>query len=345
MCLKWAKAAKEARTGRLSEHQARKVVADIVESAGGKPPAYPTVADFFRGWLKEKSRSISERSIVRYAGVIEQWLKFLGDAEIRHLDHVQPEEVKAFVDAELSAGKSASTVNVALKQIRGAFEKARLEGKIPLNPAGAIDNLQERRTHRKPFNREQIEALYQVANDTWKGMILLGFSTGARIGDCAGMTWENVDLERGIISFIPDKARNDGEEEMVLVPIFPQLEDWFLSHFTGKKDAPIFPDLFPHARKTDGNTSKQFHAIMKKAEISRDFGGERTGKGRRVSRQTFHSMRSTFVSELANRNVTPEVRMKLAGHKNEGVHSIYTNINLGPLRDAVATIRPLRVVA
>ena len=159
VCLKWAKAAKDARAGRLAEYQARRVVADIVESAGGKPPHYPTVAEYFRGWHKAKSKSISERSAIRYEGVIRQWLGFLGDAEERHLDNVKPEEVQAFIDAELAAGKSASTINVALKQIRGVFEKAKLEGKIPLNPAGAIDNLHERRTHRKPFTREEMESL------------------------------------------------------------------------------------------------------------------------------------------------------------------------------------------
>ena len=82
---------------------------------------------------------------------------------------------------------------------------------------------------------------------------------------------------------------------------------------------------------------------MEKAGISNEFAGEKKGKGRRVSRKTFHSMRSTFVSELANRSVAPEVRMKLAGHKKEEIHSLYTNINLDPLREAVARIEPLRI--
>ena len=40
---------------------------------------------------------------------------------------------------------SASTTNVALKHVRAVFEKAKLEGKIPLDPAGTIDNFPGRR--------------------------------------------------------------------------------------------------------------------------------------------------------------------------------------------------------
>ncbi len=82
---------------------------------------------------------------------------------------------------------------------------------------------------------------------------------------------------------------------------------------------------------------------MGKAGIDPNYGSAKKGKGRRVSQKTFHSMRSTFVSELANQSVTPEVRMKLAGHKNEGVHALYTNVNIESLREAVATIQPLQV--
>ena len=46
-------------------------------------------------------------------------------------------------------------------------------------------------------------------------------------------------------------------------------------------------------------------------------------------------------SAMANAGVSPEVRMKLTGHKTESVHRNYTHHELEPLRAAVEKIPSL----
>ncbi|MBV9645725.1 MAG: site-specific integrase, partial [Verrucomicrobia bacterium] len=36
--------------------------------------------------------------------------------------------------------------------------------------------------------------LLAVAENQWRGMILLGYHTGIRLSDAANLTWANVDL-------------------------------------------------------------------------------------------------------------------------------------------------------
>ena len=59
---------------------------------------------------------------------------------------------------------------------------------------------------------------------------------------------------------------------------------------------------------------------------------------RQMSTRTFHALRHSFASALANAGVSAELRMKLTGHKSESVHRIYTHHELEPLRAAVAKI-------
>ena len=63
------------------------------------------------------------------------------------------------------------------------------------NVAEAVDLLEEDPDKRLPFSVEQVRALLEVADTEWRGLILLGFYAGMRLGDAARLTWGNIDLE------------------------------------------------------------------------------------------------------------------------------------------------------
>jgi integrase len=67
-----------------------------------------------------------------------------------------------------------------------------------------------------------------------------------------------------------------------------------------------------------------------------------TTEGRANSSLSFHSLRHSFNSAMANAGVAEEVRMKLAGHSTREVHTKYTHHELEPLRAAVALIPSLK---
>jgi integrase len=53
------------------------------------------------------------------------------------------------------------------------------------------------------------------------------------------------------------------------------------------------------------------------------------------SKRSLHSLRHTFVSQMANAGVAPELRQKLAGHSSGGSHRKYTHLELQILRAAI----------
>jgi site-specific recombinase XerD len=63
--------------------------------------------------------------------------------------------------------------------------------------------------------------------------------------------------------------------------------------------------------------------------------------GRKFAKRSFHSLRHTFVSDLANSGSNPEIRRKLTGHKTASVHDLYTHFERETLKAAVHAIPSL----
>ena len=107
--------------------------------------------------------------------------------------------------------------------------------------------------------------------------------------------------------------------------------------------APLTPALAEKKVGGRNGLSREFKTIMETAgvddgriEVERD--GDNPTKGRAFSALTFHSLRHSFVTHLANAGVADEMRMKLTGHTNGKVHGRYTKLQLDPLKAAIATL-------
>ena len=62
------------------------------------------------------------------------------------------------------------------------------------------------------------------------------------------------------------------------------------------------------------------------------------GKGRTVRTLSFHSLRHSFNSAMANAGVSQEIRMKLTGHMSVEMNTGYTHHEIEPLRAAINII-------
>jgi site-specific recombinase XerD len=65
--------------------------------------------------------------------------------------------------------------------------------------------------------------------------------------------------------------------------------------------------------------------------------------GRTLSNLSFHSLRHSFNSAMANAGIAQEIRQNLTGHMSAETNKIYTHHELEPLRVAVAAIPSLRL--
>jgi site-specific recombinase XerD len=65
---------------------------------------------------------------------------------------------------------------------------------------------------------------------------------------------------------------------------------------------------------------------------------ESSESGRKVFALSFHSLRHSFTSILANAGVPEELQMALTGHKERSVHQRYTHQELQRLAEAIGTL-------
>ena len=114
-----------------------------------------------------------------------------------------------------------------------------------------------------------------------------------------------------------------------------------IEHLNRLAESPITGDyLCPKlAKKGPGGQhglSEGFKRIARRAGVDLK---ETEGKGvRKFNRRTFHSLRHSFNSVLANAGVSEELRMKLTGHTTRSSHATYTHLELEGLKQAVGSI-------
>ncbi len=65
--------------------------------------------------------------------------------------------------------------------------------------------------------------------------------------------------------------------------------------------------------------------------------------GRALSNLSYHSLRHSFNSAMANAGVSQEIRQKLTGHVSAEVNTHYTHHELAPLRAAISAIPKIRL--
>jgi integrase len=331
------KAADEARRGALTEARTRELLSEILQSVNGEGLHVFTVEKWFEHFVGQKQKSRAVATGTRHAQTMREFIEFLGPKSRLNIAAITPKDIADFRDHRQSLGLAPATLNLDVAILSSAFNGALRQGHISVNPCLAIEKLKNKPMRKGVFTPEQITALLKTAQGDWRGLILLAFYTGQRLLDCANLRWRDVDLVSDIktVRFLVRKT----DAEVVTV-IHPALEDFLLSLPTAKSDDEyIFPTL---AGRKASPLSKQFGELIALANIERGVIRERTTYGgRSVSALSFHSLRHSFSSILANAGVSEERRMTLVGHTTRDMHQKYTHHQLEQLRDAIAVLPTL----
>ncbi len=330
ICLAIENAEGHARNGTLTEQTAKKIIGEILERTTGEPLQTFKTREWFHHWLDIKEQVRAGKTTTRYRQVVRDFLASLGSRANLSLAHIASKDILAYRNSIIDTGKSARTANLSVKVISAAFNAAVRQKHISTNPCTVLETLKVTAEEKGTFSPEQISKLLDSAECDWRGAILLGYYTGARLGDVGNMRWNAVDLEEELIRFTPTKTRKS-----VTVPLHNDLRGELLKN-PGVGKAFLFPSLAGKGTGGKCGLSGRFSAIMKKAGVE----GKTTGAagGRVLSTLSFHSLRHSFNSAMANAGVSQEIRQKLTGHVSAEVNTNYTHHELAPLRTAVAAI-------
>lgn len=279
-----------------------------------------SLKEFWTDWITEQKRHVGASTATGYEHDLELFTAALGQRIMNApVNALTTDQVNAAIDKAKKAGKGkgkitrkASTVNKALASLRRVMETAVAKGVATHNPAKQSRSLrQEDSTERAPFTVAEIRAMldHKDTTDEWRGAITIAAHTGLRLGDVLSLNRKHIDGTHLVI--MPSKTAR--QKKVITVPLTPPCVAWL-----GIRKGDFFPSLKKQATAT---TSMQFAAIMKKADVPKEI--EQPG-GLKASR-SFHALRHTFASWLAEADIHADIRQKLTGHSSSKIHARYSH--------------------
>ena len=161
------------------------------------------VADWLNEWLAEYIQpSVRVKTYERYrCSINNHILPYIGKIP---LDRLTTEDVQKMLNNLLASGGenkqglSPRTVNAARRTLKTALDKAYHLQKISFNPVEATKACRTDRVEIGILSRFDAKKLLETAKGYEQNAyiaVLIALSTGMRIGEIFGLTWENVDLQ------------------------------------------------------------------------------------------------------------------------------------------------------
>lgn len=327
----------QARRSGVSTRQMQKVLNDMLEKTNEETIVTPSTEKYLGDWLKGIEQKNSEGTYERYKHTVDMFLKNIGSVAKSPVTSITSSHIEGFLNARLKDGVASKTAGVDIKTLSAAFNRAERYSVILKNPVTAVELPKVESSEREIFTPTQVAQLLGAVGhkSDWFTLILLGYFTGQRLGDCVTLEWKNVDMKSHVIHF---KQLKTGKK--VQVPMSEDLLEHldFLAEFVDSKF--VCPDLAKRGSGGAHGLSESFGRIVKKAGIDSQ---KIMGKGKiHFNRLSFHSLRHSFNSAMAEGGVSQEIRMRLTGHSSFGMNDRYTHTGNKPLEDAIDTLPSVR---
>lgn len=229
--------------------------------------------------------------------------------KLEYLNQVTPDMADLYARHLDKQPIRAQTVNKHLTLLRLVFRV--LVPDYPNPFLGLASNkTAERDTHRA-LHPDEVRDLLQHAKGEYRGLVLVGYCTGLRLGDCALLDWSAVDLDKNAISLVPSKTKRSGKR--VVLPIHPQLMRWLLQTPEKDRSGPVLPAICARYTRNRTYVQKDVANLLDAAGIKKSADGS----------VGFHSLRHTYDSALKNAGVPASLVMSLLGHKTAAVSAGY----------------------
>ena len=320
----------KARQRRTAERVRRELV------ARREADLYPwdqTLAEWLRSWLGSlrESGRVRPRTLDHYAMIAERHIiPALG----RHrLERLTASQVQAWLDADTG---SAQTIHHHRAVLRRALNIAVRRQIIPANPAIAVEVPRVSEFEGEPLTIDEARALLTVPG-RWAPLWRLALLTGLRQGELLGLTWDDVDLERGRLMVTAQLQRRNGAWVRVAPKAARRLT-------TVALDPTTVAILAEHQRAMVAERQPGWayhgHVFVTASgnpphgkEILRAFHDACDAAG--IARRRFHDLRGSTATIMAEAGVPEDVRQARLGHATTRMARHYSQVRETRDRDAV----------
>ncbi len=324
----------EVRLGRLGDvtvDQARKRAEQLKAevSLGGDPvaakaklKAVPTLSEFVRDRYLPHAREHQRSAHNTEAYLRKRILPALGK---KALDEVTQADVAELRRKLIAEGLAAGTVNRHLACVRALFNAALrwqlYEGRNPSSSPGML-----REVHRdKYLSPAETQGLFRALaadpDETAAAVLALLAVTGARRGEALKAKWENVDLERGLLTVPRSKSGRTRHVPLSAVAVA------ILQRQLAKRQLhPENPHVFPSTRR-EGQPVEGVRGAWRRARATAGLPDD----------LRIHDLRHSFASALANAGTPLNEIGTVLGHTQLSTTTRYAHHSPQRLIDTATT--------
>jgi len=339
------------------------------------------IDDAWESYLKQISRPDSgPNTLSKYKGVLIRFADWVHCEypKIARVADVDREIALAFMQSIFNSGVSNTTYNKYLQSLRLIFKHLKEPAALETNPFDDIPKKPTAMTSRKEFTMEQVKAIFQgfetgffyeaevekltkgrareritkrleykpMFKDEMRVLLLLCCWTGCRGQDGCLMTWDCIDLDNGLITYIPQKTARKTGYRKVTLPIKDELYEALLDAIKWRSDNKrkedyILPMVADRYKRNPSGIQKDVMKIIRYATGMATTANKDRSRGQRklaANVYSLHSFRHTFVSFCANAGVPLAVVAEIVGHGNPAMTEHYSHISTESKREAIKAL-------
>ncbi len=241
---------------------------------------------------------------------------------------ITTDKIRSYTRERMDRGYSNASINRELAALKRMFHLAARETPPKVSMIPYIPMLKESNVRKGFFEDHEFYALRDALPPYLKPVVTFAFHTGWRKGEILGLTWEKVDLKRGIVRLDPGETKN--EEGRVIY-----LDDELMEELNSlQKDRP--PGC-PHVFHQDGKPIRDFRGPWGEACLKAGlWKTEKNEEGKEVKIPTkiFHDFRRTAVRNMLRSGIREKVAMMISGHKTRSVFDRYHIVSDEDLKEA-----------
>jgi len=294
-----------------------------------------TFGAYLKTWLSKKKNKVSDKNFdtLEYH-VYEHIIPSIGHVKIQKLTKPMIDDMYAdkYESGRLDGkgGLSPSTIKHLHETIRMSLNDAVIDGYITKNPSLNCNIKFKKNTAKKKYytSEEQLKIIEAINTEsTTELLILTDMLTGLRKGEIIALTWNDIDFENLSIHVnksITQFKNRDGEGNNYVREIKePKTK-------SSKRHVPITEELAmlleEHKQKMimdnneAGRSNDEYNIVFQsmngtylmQANVSRSW--RNVLKRASVDPVSFHGIRHSYATRLAENNVHPKVTQSLMGH-------------------------------
>lgn len=304
-------------TGTADRGEATEILAGFILRQATRRADRLPLSEVLDWYLRERGPEIADPARARYA--IAHLKAFYGDLMA---DEVSLDNQGLYVDHRRATGVATSTIQRELAVLSAALKKAVAHEK--LDRASAIKPLPATPARDRYLTRDEAALLLRRLRRKPRAYHLILFTrlalyTGARTAAILDLTWDRVDLKKGLIKY-PVPGRRKTSKTAAVVPIGPNLIR-----------------ALAHARRKTNST----HVVSFRGErctrIARGFTRRAAAAG--LKNVTPHTLRHTYASWAAMKGVPLWLIGQAIGQKTVSVTERYAKHQPEALKAVMDAVR------